>query len=58
MQRGLLLVNYKEVSLQRVKRQTKVQWFRDNYGSLPIVYSEIWEDLQTATNPGRTTGHH
>ena len=48
MQRGLLLVGYK--LKQTVQRSTKVKWFRENFGSVPIVYAEVLEDLQMAPN--------
>jgi hypothetical protein len=53
MKRGLLLVNHTQAQLQRCMRATQVQWFRNMFGSLPVVYAELWEDLQTTNTPHR-----
>lgn len=34
-------------SQERVKRSTKVDRFKDLYGSSPLVCAQIWDDLQT-----------
>jgi hypothetical protein len=44
MERGLRLVDKR--SQESVCRSTQVSRFRDFFGSLPVVYSQLWEDLQ------------
>jgi hypothetical protein len=48
--KGLLLVGFEVRRQQNVRRETNVQRFRTNYGSDPVVYAAIWEDLQTSEN--------
>ena len=45
---GLLLAGFPETQLERWSWPTKMQEFRDRYGSKPIVLCQIWEDLQSS----------
>jgi hypothetical protein len=45
--RGLSLVGYNRSRQENVSRDTNLKRFRSHYGSNPIVYAQIWEDLQT-----------
>jgi hypothetical protein len=47
MDRGLALADMR--SQGKVMRSTKVARFRSYFGSLPVVYAELWEDLQTTS---------
>lgn len=47
LRKGLEMVGFDRRRQQRVKRATNIQRFKDYYGSRPIVYAQIWEDLQT-----------
>lgn len=49
MERGLIRVNHDKLAQARVGRKTNVRRFKRAFGSNPVVYAEIWEDLQTAT---------
>ena len=49
--RGLVLVGFSGARIGNVSRSTNLARFRSHYGSNPIVYSEIWEDLQTSPIP-------
>jgi hypothetical protein len=49
--RGLELAGFDRDRRQiRVNREQNVSRFKSHYGSEPIVYAQIWEDLQTTTN--------
>ena len=45
--RGLLLGGFNGACIDNVSRSTSLARFRSLYGSNPIVYAEIWQDLQT-----------
>jgi hypothetical protein len=47
MDRGLAYVDKR--SQAGVMRSTKVARFRSFFGSLPVVYAQLWEDLQTTS---------
>ena len=47
MRKGLELCGYDLKRQQRVKRETNLERFKDSYGSHPVVYAQIFEDLQT-----------
>ena len=49
--RGLLLVGFNGARIENVKRSTNLGRFCSHYGSNPIVYVEIWQDLQTTDIP-------
>ena len=51
MQRGLELIGKDWQRQQRVKLETNIQSFNDAYGSAPIVYAAILEDLFTTNVP-------
>jgi hypothetical protein len=48
---GLLLVGFNGARIENVKRATNLGRFCSHYGSNPIVYAEIWQDLQTTDVP-------
>jgi hypothetical protein len=50
LRNGLLLVGFDVRRQENVKRETNVGRFRTHYGSDPVVYAQIWEDLQTTEN--------
>jgi hypothetical protein len=52
LQKGLLLVGFDARCQQNVKRVTNIGRFKTHYGSDPLVYAQIWEDLQMTNNPG------
>lgn len=45
--RGLSLVGLDLSCQRKVCRDTNLERFRSHYGSNPIIYAQIWEDLQT-----------
>ena len=49
LSRGLLLAGYdkRRRDLNKISRKTAVRRFKSFYGSVPIVYAQIYEDLQT-----------
>ena len=47
LQRGLVLIGFNRCQQRNVSRPTNLMRFRAHYGSDPIVYAQIWEDLQT-----------
>jgi len=47
MAKGLLIVGFSATRLAGVMRKTRLAWFESHFGVAPVVYSEIWEDLQT-----------
>jgi len=49
---GLQLAGFDINRQNRCKRITNLNRFKKHYGSLPVVYSELWSDLQTTTVPG------
>ena len=51
LQKGLELVGFSCRRQQNVTRPTNLVRFRAHYGSNPIVYSQIWEDLLTTDIP-------
>lgn len=48
---GLRLGGFDARRQQRVKRSTNLERFRALYGSNPVVYAEIFHDLQTTAIP-------
>lgn len=46
LQHGLLAVGFALHRIQQVSRATNLGRFRAHYGSNPVVYAQIWEDLQ------------
>ena len=48
MARGLELVGFDERRQQSVRYDENLERFKSYYGSKPIVYAHIWEDLQTS----------
>ena len=46
LRKGLELVGFDCSRQQRVCRATNLQRFKGHYGSNPVVYVQIWEDLQ------------
>ena len=53
LQRGLALIGFNHCRQRSVSRATNLMRFRAHYGSNPIVYAQIWEDLQTIPDEGR-----
>lgn len=49
LEKGLLLAGIHTKRLESQKKETLVQTFIDRYGSRPVVYAQIWEDLQRTT---------
>jgi len=49
--KGLEMAGYDETRQKRVQRATNLDIFQSHLGSAPVVYAEIWEDLQTTTIP-------
>ena len=50
LMQGLLMVGFDHHRIQKVLRNTNVMRFRSFYGSDPIVYAKIWNDLHDDTN--------
>jgi hypothetical protein len=48
---GLKRAGFDDVRQQRVKRETNVRRFKSHFGSSPLVYAAIWEDLVTTDIP-------
>ena len=46
MRQGLSLCGFCWSRQQNVVRATNLQQFKGLFGSLPVVYAQIWEDLQ------------
>jgi len=44
---GLKIAGYKPRQINRVQRKTNIERFKDSFGVAPIVYAQIWQDLQT-----------
>jgi hypothetical protein len=51
LERGLELGGYDLRRQSNVLRKTNLRRFRSLYASNPVVYSQIFEDLQTSENP-------
>ena len=51
LRKGLELVGFDWHRQRNVSRPTNLQRFRAHYGSNPVVYAQIWEDLQTTAIP-------
>jgi hypothetical protein len=51
LQKGLHLVGFDDRRQQNVSRKTNLSRFKVHFGSLPVVYAQIWEDLQTTDVP-------
>jgi hypothetical protein len=49
LQKGLSMVGFDHDRQKNVSRETNLQRFRAHYGSNPIVYAQIWEDLSLLT---------
>jgi DDE superfamily endonuclease len=50
LMQGLLMVGFDHHRIQKVLRNTNIIRFRSFYGSDPIVYARIWNDLHDGTN--------
>ena len=48
---GLERVGFQRHRQQKVSREANLKRFNAHYGSNPVVYAQIWEDLQTTTIP-------
>ena len=46
LQKGLVLIGFDRYRQQSVSRVTNLVRFRAHFGSDPVVYAQIWEDLQ------------
>ena len=46
---GLELSGWGGARKDRVCRETNIERFKDNFGVAPVVYAQLWEDLQTTT---------
>lgn len=51
LQKGLELAGFDRDRHRRVCRASNLSRFRSFYGSNPIVYAQIWEDLQANETP-------
>jgi hypothetical protein len=51
MSRGLQLIGFEPSRQQGKCDATRTRFFKESFGSKPIVYAQIWEDLQTTANP-------
>ena len=51
LQKGLDLVGYNDDQQQKVAQAANLMCFKAHHGSNPIVYAQIWEDLQTTNIP-------
>jgi hypothetical protein len=51
LRKGLLLVGFDGSRQKNVKRERNIERFKTHFGSDPIVYAQIWEDLQMTDNP-------
>jgi hypothetical protein len=51
LMKGLELADISPRCQQNVNRQKKVTLFKEFYGSDPVVYAQVWEDLQTTEIP-------
>lgn len=52
MLEGLALVNFTEARINRVKKAaTNKQRFKDHFGCLPVVCTQLFHDLQTTDDP-------
>jgi hypothetical protein len=47
LRKGLVLVGYDFRRQDKVSKTANLERFRAQYGSNPVVYAQIWEDLQT-----------
>ena len=50
LQKGLLLVGFSIRRQQNVQRKTNIARFKAHFGSDPVVYAQIWEDLHSSEN--------
>jgi hypothetical protein len=50
LKQGLLMVGFDHYRIQKVLRTKNVIRFRSYFGSDPVVYATIWNDLHDATN--------
>ena len=51
LHQGLRHVGFELHRILNVSRRTNVDRFKSHYGSDPVVYAQIWEDLQFTTIP-------
>ena len=58
LQTGLMLVGFHAHAIQKVSRRTNLKRFRAHYGSNPIVYAQMWEDLHNSNNPDARIDSH
>lgn len=56
LKHGLQLVGYTEKQVERVKQGTNEHCFWAHFGSLPLVYTVLWTDLQICTDPLPSVG--
>ena len=50
LRKGLLLVGFSIRRQQNVQRKTNIARFKAHFGSDPVVYAHIWEDLHSSEN--------
>lgn len=46
--RGLKIAGWHAKRAARLSRETQIEYFKDSFGVAPIVYAQIWDDLQNA----------
>jgi hypothetical protein len=51
LRQGLRIVGFNTERIQNVSLDANLERFRAHYGSYPIVYAAIWEDLHHSTFP-------
>jgi hypothetical protein len=51
LRKGLLLVGFDFRRQDKVSKASNLGRFRAHYGSNPVVYAQIWEDLQITVIP-------
>jgi hypothetical protein len=47
LRKGLLLVGFDIRRQDKVSKASNLRHFRAHYGSNPVAYAQIWEDIQT-----------
>ena len=50
MAEGLKMAGYSTARQQNVQRKTNVERFKSAFGVPPVVYAEIWDELQTSNS--------
>ena len=51
MYKGLEAVGFDRRSQERTSHETRLERFVTHFGANPHAYAQIWQDLQTTTNP-------